>query len=358
MESLLKIKINTIDLDDYLNKGYIYKRKHPLCDLFILKYSQKTIFEQRWDNITLICRGLWINSNGDILARSFDKFFNHGELYEEEEYKERKGNKVGYIVEEKLDGSLIIVAKVDEEIIVSSSGSFESEQATKGKEFLYRLGYDKYIEKGKTYIFEIIYKNNRIVISYGDKESLTLLGIRDTNTGEYLPIDNRFETVKRIDISLEDIESEIEIKKFINKEGYVIKFNDGHIVKMKYLEYLRLHKLFTGINEKLIWEYLSEGKDIFKEVENIPDELFDFITRTKDKLEKQFKGIAIVHRVLFSDYNCEDRKEFAQRIQNLGDSSKGILFSMKSGKDYKPIIWKMIKPKIEGVVNFGEKFNG
>ncbi len=46
----------------------------------------------------------------------------------------------------------------------------------------YRDTFEK-IEKDKTYLFEIIYPENRIVIDYGDSDDLILLSIINNETG-------------------------------------------------------------------------------------------------------------------------------------------------------------------------------
>jgi hypothetical protein len=52
---------------------------HPTLPLFIHNYSEKTQFDKRWDEVTMSCRGLILDNNGDVIARPWKKFFNYGE---------------------------------------------------------------------------------------------------------------------------------------------------------------------------------------------------------------------------------------------------------------------------------------
>jgi RNA ligase len=64
-------------LEKYYNLGLLYKQTHPTLDLTIWNYSPKVQYEGLWDDITMQCRGLVTNSNGDVIARPFKKFFNY-----------------------------------------------------------------------------------------------------------------------------------------------------------------------------------------------------------------------------------------------------------------------------------------
>ena len=143
-------------INEYLEKELLIMQKHPDKDLYILNYSKTCQYERAWDEITLACRGLVVNGAGTIVARPFSKFFN----WEEYEAYEDLPN-VPYDEEweayEKMDGSLGLLFFYDGEWIFASRGSFISEQALKGKELLDKYNNLDKLNKGYTYIFEIIY---------------------------------------------------------------------------------------------------------------------------------------------------------------------------------------------------------
>ena len=56
-------------LKKYEEDGLLYRQFHQTLDLDIWNYSEKVQYEGLWDDITLMCRGLVTNSEGDIVAR-------------------------------------------------------------------------------------------------------------------------------------------------------------------------------------------------------------------------------------------------------------------------------------------------
>lgn len=135
-------------LNRYYEDGLLYKQVHPSLPLTIWNYTEKVQFENLWDEITLMCRGLVTDNNGKIVARPFKKFFN----IEEGKHTPTEN----FEVWEKMDGSLGIVFWYEGQWIVATRGSFTSDQAIKGAELLKKYNTD-IMSKHLTYCFEIIY---------------------------------------------------------------------------------------------------------------------------------------------------------------------------------------------------------
>jgi RNA ligase len=174
-------------LEKYYNDGLLHKQTHPTKDLTIWNYSPKVQYERLWDDITLQCRGLVTNSKGDIVARPFKKFFNY------EEHKPEDIPNETYVVYEKMDGSLGILFNYEGEWILATRGSFTSPQAIKGKEILDRHDISAW-RKDNTYLFEIIYPENRIVVDYKGEEKLVVIGAFHTESGMEIPDSSLFWT--------------------------------------------------------------------------------------------------------------------------------------------------------------------
>ena len=153
-------------LKKYEEDGLLYRQSHQTLDLDIWNYSEKVQYDGLWDEITLMCRGLVTNSNGDIVARPFRKFFNI------EEGKHTPTEQ--FTVYEKMDGSLGILFYYKGEWVFATRGSFTSEQSVKGFEMLKKYDYEK-LHKDYTYLFEIIYEENRIVVKYSFEDLVLLL---------------------------------------------------------------------------------------------------------------------------------------------------------------------------------------
>src|SRR5690606_13932718 len=109
-----------------------------------------------------------------------------------------------------------------------------------------------------------------------------------------------------------------------NKEGFVIRFENGFRMKIKGEQYIKLHKIVTQISSKTIWKSLMNGDESFqKMIENTPDEFMGFVKEQTNKLELQFKNLhnqaTGVFKYLQSTYNIDDRKTFATQASNYGN---------------------------------------
>ena len=162
-------------LNKYYEDGLLYKQVHPSLPLTIWNYTEKVQYENLWDEVTLMCRGLVTDDTGDIVATPFQKFFNieEGKFEPTEKFE----------VYEKMDGSLGIVFWYRGQWVVATRGSFTSDQANKAREILIKYNTD-IMFRHLTFCFEIIYPENRIVLDYGNDEKLVLLGTFDKNGKE------------------------------------------------------------------------------------------------------------------------------------------------------------------------------
>ena len=142
----MKIKIPQHLIDE----KYIKFQKHPTLDLYIYNYTHKTQFERYWNEWTLMCRGLILDGEGNVISRPFGKFFNESEP----EFVAPENE--AFEIFEKLDGSFGQAFYYANQWIVASRGSFTSEQAEEAYKIFQTYDYDK-LDKSLTYIFEIIY---------------------------------------------------------------------------------------------------------------------------------------------------------------------------------------------------------
>lgn len=358
------MKFDLIELQKYIDNKLIHMQVHPTLPLRIYKYSQECVFSRSWDTITLNMRGTVLDLEGNRISNPFSKFFNLDEL---DAMKISLPN-LQYKVFDKVDGSLIQLFKYNGEIIIASVGSFTSAQADVARK-LWSEKYShlsKYIKNENTYLFELVFKQNKIVVDYGDDSKLVLIAIRNTNDGtESFDISEHgfetgeslgFDVVNYTNMSMDEIQSEIKRSDFINKEGFVIVFENGFRVKLKYDEYFRLHKLISNVNERFVWEFLSKGKDIV--LDNIPDETFQFIKDTKFKLNTLFdlkwKECLDVYNSTLKELSESigekwSKKDFALSIVPKYKKISGVLFKLYENRlsEAKEIVWKMIMPKYE-----------
>ena len=328
---------------------YISIQKHPTEELFIYNYTQKCQFDRVWTEETLMCRGIIVDKEGNILAKPFNKFFN----YEEHVGEDSKLPQLpleDFEVFDKLDGSLGILYWIGDTPHIATRGSFTSDQAIKATQILHNKYKNVKLYPGVTYLFEIIYPENRIVVDYGPMEDLYLLAAIDTETGKEMVYEwlkechgADFPIISRYD-GITDLTKIKELGKE-NSEGFVIKFKNGIRTKIKLEEYVRLHRLVTGVNAKTIWEHLKDGTGIEEIIDRVPDEFYHWVKKTHGSLLQQYLDIeANATRDYGMVRNMDTRKEQAIFLQT-NSNYAGVVFKMLDEQPYDQIIWKLIRPE-------------
>ena len=340
-------------LDNLVAEHYISRAKHPEANLWIYNYTPKTVYKRYWTPDTRACRGLILDADYNVVARPFEKFFNIGE----EQYVQLPDEPCH--VYEKLDGSLGILYHDGKDWAIATRGSFNSEQAIAATRLLhsdaYRVDLGRLNPKdGMTYLFEIILPWNRIVVDYGDIEELRLIGIIETATGEEMsllgmqwPSRATYYGERRdlLELCQQDIP---------NAEGYVLLYQSGLRVKIKFDTYYKLHKLLTRASTKVLWEWAQEGMNP-RHVSSwymAPEEFRDWATGIYEEILEGYTDIEEDYKRIFKNIindtqapAKEDptyRKWFATRATQYGYCS--ILFNMLDERDYSSIIWKAVKP--------------
>jgi RNA ligase len=355
-------------LNKYHEEGLLYKQVHPTLPLTIWNYAEKVQYEGLWDEVTTSCRGLITDNVGKIVVQPFKKFFNYEELVGKGVIPE-KGDYV--YVQEKMDGSLGILFNYDGEWIMATRGSFTSEQAVMGLEIVKEKYFlDSWMQE-YAYLLEIIYPENRIVVNYG-VEKVTFLSAVLNGTYKWNSTDDTelhwstslmifksngihesdvVKTEQHFKFS-DELYKSLKEKNETNKEGFVLRFQPGNFrMKIKFEEYVRLHKIMTNLSTTSVWEVLSNGGNMDELLKDVPDEFYDKIKEYEDELKFMFNSLSNDYGIHFRDIQNMmdkvggDRKNFANVAKQYKYPS--LLFGMLDGKDVSPIIWKIVKPEFK-----------
>lgn len=324
----------TIDLsifDQLITDGLVNVQKHPTDDLFIYNYSQKAQFLGDWSPELKMCRGLITDSKGNVIARPFDKFFNFEQHLGESSLGPIPA--CPFKAYDKLDGSLgITYQDMSGKYCLATRGSFISDQAIVGTRMLGDFISTHYLKTGYTYLFEIIYPENRIVVDYGGVSKIVPLAMRNIETGEIKPLGD----------SIENYETPRD-----NAEGVVLFYENGFMCKIKYEEYKRLHRLVTGVNAKTIWELLRENQPFDELLERVPDEFYRWVKNTVAELMAKY--YAIYNEVVIDLEKIKTLPSRKDQALWLQQNSKylSVIFAMTDGKNYREIIWKMVRPRAD-----------
>ena len=127
-------------------------------------------------------------------------------------------------------------------------------------------------------------------------------------------------------------------------------------IKVKFAEYVRLHRILTGLNPKAIWELLSEKSEdtvyLWLNDEKMPDEFKKWLSGWVNQLKAKYEDIHERAKIAF---NLRPREEElgrgpllrkAQAIYFLKSPDLAhVCFAMLDGKEYSGTIWRQLKPK-------------
>jgi RNA ligase len=336
-------------LNDRLSAGYVTARDHTFLPLSILNYTPKAQYERLWDDVTTQCRGLIVHSKtGEVIARPFPKFFNVGE-------HDDLPTDLPDLVHDKLDGSLGIAYSYDGCVGIATRGSFVSEQALWANEWLARMHRDWRPQREVTHLFEIIYPDNRIVVNYGERAELVLLAEMHIRTGEELDTERSNWPGAKVD-AFEPDDLELLAKacnERDNSEGFVCTWRRKNApalrVKLKADEYVRLHRVVTGLSNRTVWEHLAAGT-IDQLRDDTPDEFYQWFDEQVDALLSEHRDIVECAQVQLDTLTTAlpgaDRKLLAEAIQQ-STTYPGLCFALLDGKDISERVWRMVKPERE-----------
>lgn len=244
---------------------------------------------------------------------------------------------------------------------IATKGSFVSEQAGWATKWFRDHVRSSEMIPGHSYLFEMIYPENKIVVDYGDKEELILLGVINNETGAEIPYQELLETGKRIGVSVVEA---VEFKSLddlyaycktlpANEEGFVITFHNGLKVKVKGDEYCKIHRILSHMTPLAFWNAWDLDKaDIPKEFRVLMPEEFREVT---DLLYKQIYDIhwSVFHDVerkykeITADFSPDvDHKTLFFRIMDTypKDSPDLMYFHKKNYKKLWTGIHRRVRP--------------
>lgn len=308
------------------------------------------------------CRGLiFDNATGKLISRPYHKFFNVGER------DETQMNKINlyesHVILEKLDGSMIRPIPTPEGFRLGTKAGI-TDVAMNAEVFIgdkphYGTFINKCIQKGTTPIFEWCSRKNRIVVDYPE-DQLILTGLRYNTTGLYVDYQtmNTYATAWNIPVvkslsglAVQNIDLFVnQIREWDDGEGVVIRFDDGHMVKVKADEYILRHRSKDQISsEKNVIEViLNDAVD-----DMIPLLTEDDATRLRKFQSEFWSAVDEVAQDLTTifeggDKMYPDKKEFAVEFvkRMLLPIHHPFMFGMKQGKECKQLLIDSIQKSL------------
>ena len=380
------------DLTAAIDAGHITRRTHPTLPLSIYTYTRTAQYSRAWTTATPRCRGLIADDLTDeIVAWPFPKFFGVQEHTHGNDYAPPLPDDEPFEVYDKVDGSLGIVFHYNGRWHAASKGSFTSEQALWAQAWL-STSDTSLLMHGTTYLAEIVYPENRIVVDYGDRRDLVLLGAYNADGKElrlnfaadgWSPIGSVVRTwptlplPELLKLAEANTRPDGTPTSGISTEGYVIRYANGLRAKAKLAEYVRLHKVLTGITERDIWRmagmqrYADQPPKLVAKtlgcpvgeisalqhgatspldalLDAVPDEFDQWVKSVIARLEFQTRAL---DRTVVAEYAAishlgADRGVFARAVQRIDNPAvRACMFLLLDGRPTGLHLWRAIRPE-------------
>lgn len=176
-------------------------RVKDLGDYYSVNFSPTVFYNRYWNEYTVKARGLFIEKGtGKVVARSYDKFFNVGELENEEVIAEKLRFPVTF--REKVNGFLGIASMYRKTGEEKRELKLFSKSMDKGRFVnMLREAWDRLkpetryllkrimVERHVSAVFEVIHPNDRHIVDYKDEIRLYLLNFveNELSTKVYTP---------------------------------------------------------------------------------------------------------------------------------------------------------------------------
>lgn len=363
----------TTELYDAIAAGLVRVVRHPDEPLRIYNYTERAQYSRSWTRVTRNCRGLIVGDDDVVVARPFPKFFNYGE-----EAAPTLSLDEPCIATDKLDGSLGIIYPTSSGHAVATRGSFTSDQALHATAVLRSRYPDFAPDPRRTYLVEIIYPANRIVVDYSDCDDLFLLGAVNISSGLNDDSDGWPGPATGV-LPPTTLRQALVAAPRPGHEGMVLHFSGGAFrLKLKQDEYIRLHRILTGLTARTLWEHLAVWDTLTVDVgttaeqltrhlhldparvaavktagpgwlpnllELTPVEFQDWVHATLARLARQVADIEREVAYQYGVWYGYDRRDAAAALSS--HSYRGLIFAALDGKPYQAQVWAAVYPPHE-----------
>lgn len=319
--------------------GVNAKRHGKYPNLVLFKYDQ--IDSPSGNSLVNECRGVILDekSNWEVVSRGFNRFYNFGD---------GAAAKIDWStarVQEKIDGSLMMMYHYDGAWHVASSGTPDASGNVNGDcgktfaelfwETFNGMGYTLPVfGEDVTYIFELTTPYNRVVIPHTENK-LTLLGGRNRITQQELNAEffKHFKVVREFPLnSIEGILDSFKVINGLRQEGYVVVDAKFNRIKVKHPQYVAMHHIKDGMSTKRLVEIIRSNENT--------EFLTYFPEYTKEFNELLVKFNSMINEIetMFeANKHLTSQKDFAMQVKDRRAS--GVYFQMrKSGQTARQII--------------------
>ena len=228
-------------------KGYVDANSNlvsmkPAGDgIYVLKYKKKVFFDGLWNRFLEECRGSIVDADFNLVTYPFTKIYNYGV---EAKAPKLKDDTI-VTAYRKVNGFMVAVTWHNGDILVSTTGSTDSDYVAMAKELINVERYRDVCKRwpGYTFMFECVHKNDPHIIP--EAIGMYLLGWRKNawhSTVEADPVQLKILTdafdAHHVEATTTTIGELQKAVKLVKHEGFVFYTVDGVSAKIKSPYYL------------------------------------------------------------------------------------------------------------------------
>ena len=314
------------------------------------------------------CRGLIFDRDGNLMSRPFHKFFNVNER--EETQAHCVDISQPHVIMEKMDGSMIRPIFVDGHLrLATKMGvtevAMQAEAWLAAQDPILKQWMAIMMIQDITPIFEWVSPFNQIVLAY-ETADLVLLALRHNITGEYLDVgdpkdDKLWTVVPQYGSVAGNLADYIARQRGAEgREGDIIRFADGHMIKVKNDWYVRIHKTVDRIvfDRNIVALILNEEVDDV--VPMLPKVQADRVRVFERRFAERLHAVVENYERYWNTVVASglDRKRYAQEwmpsIKGNDPFAAAYVFGRFGGRDGRQMILDHIEKHITTNVRWDE----
>ena len=286
--------MNKLEIKKYVeeNPSLVSMRESPAYPgLFVLKYKKRVFFDGLWNDFLEECRGTIIDAEFNVVARPFTKIYNYG--------VEDKAPKIGadtpIAAFRKINGFMVAVTWYNDDILVSTTGSLDSDFVGYAKEMMLKHAPmedwkdSARASRGYTLMFECCHPSDPHIVP--EISGMYFIGYRENTWDskvESIFGDSQFHWYTSFAVSnlkcyytecqMTTMGQLVELSKTIQHEGFVFYTEDGVSAKIKSPYYLTLKWMARNPRiDKLLTKEFRE---------QIDEEYYPLLNEIRDGIEE------------------------------------------------------------------------
>lgn len=277
-------------VDDLVAKDLVTKKTYtegPFSGLSVLKYKNNVFWDNLWhtDPRLLECRGMVVDAEDNVIIWPFTKIFNRFENGTDLPLDQQ------VVCVRKVNGFMATAAVRGEKLLVSTTGTLDSEFSTLARKHLDELKFDRVaFPEDFTFIFEICDRSDPHIID--EEEGAYLIGVRDLALNGVMVEEHKLDRIaevigaKRPTWDIVPFGDVVYNVQHVHHEGFVVRSIEAPyslLLKIKSPHYLAKKFLMRGGDNKwdMIWDNPQEAR------KRIDEEYYSLLEWLRFAFEKE-----------------------------------------------------------------------